>query len=183
VELDGKLPAILKGEGQPQDAAERLALAILCGTPARKLHSAAARFYAEAFAAEPKQADDLQQQHRYNAACAAALAGSGQGKDTETLSDKERARLRHQALTWLRADFKAYEQLLNKDPDKGRALVSQRMQHWQRDGDFDGVRGPEALAILPEGERQPWQQLWADVADTLARAQKKSGPQEKSGPK
>jgi hypothetical protein len=31
-------------------------------------------------------------------------------------------------------------------------------------------RGPEALARLPEAERQEWQKLWADVADTLARA-------------
>jgi hypothetical protein len=33
------------------------------------------------------------------------------------------------------------------------------------------VRGPEALARLPAAEQQAWHQLWADVADTLARAQ------------
>jgi hypothetical protein len=31
------------------------------------------------------------------------------------------------------------------------------------------VRG-EALAKLPEAERQAWRQLWADVADTLVQA-------------
>ena len=45
------------------------------------LNCAAARFYEEAFAAQPKLADDLGAAHRYNAACAAALAGCGQSKD------------------------------------------------------------------------------------------------------
>jgi hypothetical protein len=36
---------------------------------------AAARWYSEAFAAQPKLADDLNAGHRYEAACAAALAG------------------------------------------------------------------------------------------------------------
>jgi hypothetical protein len=32
------------------------------------------------------------------------------------------------------------------------------------------VRGSEALARLPEPERQAWQKLWADVADALSQA-------------
>jgi hypothetical protein len=43
------------------------------------------------------------QQYRYNAACCAALAAGGQGKDADKLDDKERARLREQACDWLRA--------------------------------------------------------------------------------
>jgi hypothetical protein len=48
--------------------------------------------------------------------------------------------------------------------------------HWQQDADFAGVRGPEALARLPEAERPGWRKLWTDVADTLARAQGKASP-------
>jgi hypothetical protein len=44
------------------------------------------------------------------------------------------------------------------------------MKHWQQDTDFAGVRGPAALAKLPEAERQDWEELWADVADLLGRA-------------
>jgi hypothetical protein len=44
------------------------------------------------------------------------------------------------------------------------------MQHWLEDPAFAGVREPEALARLPAAERPEWQKLWADVADTLARA-------------
>jgi serine/threonine-protein kinase len=163
--LDGQLPVILKGEGQPRDAAERRALAFICGTPARKLYGAAARFYAEAFAAEPKLADDLQQQHRYNAARAAALAGSGQGKDADQIDDKERARLRRQALDWLQADLAAWQKQLAKNPDKVRPVVLKMLLHWQQDRGFAGVRGQEALAQLPETERQQWQKLWQEVEE------------------
>jgi hypothetical protein len=53
------------------------------------------------------------------------------------------------------------------------------MQHWLDDPDFNGVRGPDALAKLPESEREGWQKLWADVAATLARAQEQGTPAEK----
>jgi len=46
--------------------------------------------------------------------------------------------------------------------------------------DFAGVREPEALARLPEAERQSWQELWRRVADTLARAQARMTPTKKS---
>ena len=52
---------------------------------------------------EPKLADNLAAVHRYNAACAAALAACGQGNDADNLDGKECARLRGQALDWLRA--------------------------------------------------------------------------------
>jgi serine/threonine protein kinase/tetratricopeptide (TPR) repeat protein len=176
--LNSKLPGILSGEQQPIDAAERLALAQLCQKPWKALSVAAVHFYTEAFAAEPKLAGDLQQQHRYNAACAAALAGCGQGKDANQTDAKERARLRTQAIDWLRADLKAYQQVLDKQPNMAR-LVRERMEHWQQDNDFAGVRG-DALSKLPETEeRQDWQRLWQDVGALRQRA---AEPAKKVGP-
>jgi Tfp pilus assembly protein PilF len=174
-----KLPGILKGEARPADAAECLALAELCQQPYQSRYAASARFFGDAFAAEPKLADDLDALHRYNAACAAALAGCGQGNDAAKLDDKERARLRRQSLDWLRADLKAYRQLMEKSAGKAGPAIAQRMQHWLQDADFAGVRGAEALAKLPEGERQSWQQLWADVADMLARGRGDAAPKPK----
>jgi serine/threonine-protein kinase len=174
------LPKLLKGEIKPADVSERLGLAEMCQLPCKSLYGAAARFYTAAFAEQPKLADDLQNQSRYSAACAAALAGCGQGKDADQTDDKERARLRGQALEWLRADLAAYRRLLDQEPDKAGPLVRERMRHWQQDNDCAGVRGPEALAKLPEAERQDWQKLWADVADVLARAAGKAGPEKKS---
>jgi hypothetical protein len=60
-------------------------------------YRSAARLYAEAFAAQPTLADDLQASHRYDAACSAALAAAGQGKEAPRADDKERARLRQRA--------------------------------------------------------------------------------------
>jgi serine/threonine-protein kinase len=169
VELDRKLPEILSGQRKPSDLQQRLTLAWMCQQH-KKHYAAATRFYREAFAEKPQLADDLDAQHRYNAACAAALAGCGQGEDADTLDVKERARLRQQALDWLRADLAAYRRLLEKDSNKVRAAVVQLMQHWQQDTDFAAVRGPDSLARLPEAERKEWQKLWEEVEALRRRA-------------
>src|SRR5262249_33100192 len=109
--LDQKLPVLLEGTETPASDAERLALAHFCQQPFKKRSAASARFYAEAFAHDAKLAADLQQQHRYNAACAAALAGCGQGEDARALPDKVALRLRRQALDWLKADLAVYAKL------------------------------------------------------------------------
>jgi serine/threonine protein kinase/tetratricopeptide (TPR) repeat protein len=169
VGVEPKLPAVLKGELKPVDNGDRLALAILC-QEYKALYLAAFRFYRDAFAEQPTLADDLQQQHRYNAACAAALAGCGQGKDGDQTDDKERPRLRQQALAWLRSDLVAYRRDLDKE--KARPAILQRMQHWQQDKDLDRVRGTDALAKLPEAERQEWQKLWTEVEELRQKAAK-----------
>jgi serine/threonine protein kinase/Flp pilus assembly protein TadD len=186
-ELDERLSAALEGKDQPKDATERLGFAHLC-QQFRKVYAAAERFYAESFAAQPALAEDLQAGHRYNAACAAALAGCGQGQDAAGLDDKERARLRGQALDWLHADLGAWRRLLEKAPDKARPAVAKQMQHWLGDADFAGVRGEAALAKLPEAERPAWQKLWAEVeslrnsAAGPATPPADSKPQGKEGP-
>ena len=82
VELDRKLAAVLEGKEKPADDAERIALAQLCQQPFKKRYAAAARFYGEAFAAEPALAEKLGAAGgRYDAACTAALAGCGRGDD------------------------------------------------------------------------------------------------------
>jgi tetratricopeptide (TPR) repeat protein len=168
-ELGDRLPALLKGQEQPKGAGERLALAQLCQTH-EKRYAAAARWYGEAFAAQPALADNLPSGNRYNAACAAALAGSGQGKDAESLDARERSRLRKQALDWLRVDLEAWRGVLAKEPGKAGAAVTQQLAHWLEDTDFNGVRGAGALARLPEAERHDWQRLWQEVEALRQRA-------------
>jgi Flp pilus assembly protein TadD len=170
MELDDKVPAILSGQKQPADSAECLALAQFCQLPCKRLNLAAKRFYSQAFAEKPSRADDLNSQHRYKAACAAALAACGQGQDADKLDDKERARLRQQALDWLRADLRAYRQVMEKSAGKAGPAIVQRMQHWLQDGDFAGMRGAESLGKLPEAERKEWQKLWEEVEALRQRA-------------
>jgi serine/threonine protein kinase/Flp pilus assembly protein TadD len=116
----------------------------------------------------------------YNGARAAALASSVPDLPTASLDEKERARLRKQAQDWLRAGLERHRQRAASTFPADRSAVANTMQHWLADPDFVGVRGPEALAQLPEGERQRWQKLWADVEDMLARAGNKDAPEKKS---
>jgi hypothetical protein len=102
LELDRKLPAILKREAQLADAREGLALAQLC-EQYKRLNAASVRLYADAITAEPKLVDDPRAPHRYEAARAAALAAACKGEDAAKLGGEGRARLRGQALGWLRA--------------------------------------------------------------------------------
>jgi serine/threonine protein kinase len=132
--------------------------------------------YRKALELQPLFPDEAADMPRYNAACAAALAGCGRGKDAGNLSDEERTHLRRQSLTWLRAELQAWGQRLDKDANKARRVVAKKMQHWQGDSDFAGVRGPEALSHLPAAERQEWQTLWDDVAALLQRADAPRAP-------
>jgi tetratricopeptide (TPR) repeat protein len=128
VDLDARLPKFLQGDVRPARAAERIQLGSICQKH-KHLTAAAVHFYADAFAEQPKLADDLSQWHRYNAACFAAMAGCGQVKDVGKLEEKERARLRQQSLAWLLADLTAWGQRLDKEPDKARADVLAQMKH------------------------------------------------------
>jgi hypothetical protein len=132
-------------------------------------YAAAARWYAEALTAYPQLLAGPSTRYRYHAAGAAALAGCGQGRDAADLDEATRAAFRRQALDWLRAELEARRRLLGQEPGKVLA-VARDLQDWRWDIPFAGVRGPEALARLPEPERQEWQELWTDIADTLARA-------------
>jgi serine/threonine protein kinase/Flp pilus assembly protein TadD len=160
--LDRKLPAILSGRQQPANTSERIGLADLCQLPCKKRYAATVKLYAEAFAAEPSLAGDIPSVPRYSAACCAARASCGQGEDANHLDANERARLRRQALDWLRTDLAACQMVPERDPPRTGA-VRKRMLHWLHDPNLAGVRESHALAQLPEAERSAWHDLWAGV--------------------
>src|SRR5205085_7806659 len=120
------------------------------------------------FAADPKVEGDLLKGHRYNAACCAALAAD-RGADAEKLGDKGRARLRRQALGWLRAELTARAKQSKSWWPGEPGQAGEALRHWQRDPDLAGVRDKQALAALPAGERADWEKFWAEVADLLRR--------------
>ena len=76
--------------------------------------------------ADPKLGDDRRAGHRYNAACAAALAGAGQGKDDPQPDDAAQAKLRGQALDWLKAERAAWAKLLDSGDAQARPVVRRR---------------------------------------------------------
>ena len=172
LELDNKLPAVLNGEVQV-NAPERIDFAQVCRDKRR--YVASTRFSTEAFAQQPALADDLGAHNRYNAACVAALAGVGKGEDSSGLDDQERARLRNQALDWLRADLTAWEKRRQDDP-KACPKIQQTLRHWRADADLAGVREADALAKLPETEREAWRKLWDGVAGLLTQVDDSKQP-------
>jgi len=92
-------------------------------------------------------------------------------------------RLRRQALAWLRDDLALYGKLAEREDPAAKQTVRPLLGHWPEDTDLVSVRDRDALGKLPEAERQEWQKLWADVADTLAKAQGKTAPEQKPGVK
>jgi tetratricopeptide (TPR) repeat protein len=173
-ELDRRLPALLQGQDRPTTADELLGFADLCSK--KQLPGASARFWNEAFQAQPALAEDMKVQHRYNAACAAALAGSGQGRDDPPLDSGQRARWRTQALAWLQADMASWTKVLETDQPASRVQVRQVLQHWRSDPDLAGLRDQAALGRLPEDEQKALRALWAEVEAVLARASCSGSP-------
>lgn len=77
----------------------------------------------QAIRLDPKLAEDLKGAHRYEAARSAALAGCDKGADATKRDDKDRARLRGQVLTWLRADLVLRRQASSEDSSQRRDTV------------------------------------------------------------
>jgi tetratricopeptide (TPR) repeat protein/predicted Ser/Thr protein kinase len=183
------LPAFLQGAYQPQDNDERLALLGICQF--QGLYAAAARLYADTFAADPDLADNLTTDCRYRtareqsfddriealntecrylAARCAALAGCGLGKDGPKLSEAERTHWRKKALEWLHADLLSWSKTLDNSSLADRDLVKRMLTLWQDDPDLAGLREPSALDKLSGDEREQCLALWDEVGAVHNRA-------------
>ena len=123
-----------------------------------------------ALQANPKLGDDRQAKLPYHAAGAAALASAGRGKDDPPPDQASKAKLRAQALAWLKAELVVWAKLLDGGDPKVRAQVDQTLEGWKARHRPDCLRSPQALAKLPEAERKEWQALWADVDALLKLA-------------
>lgn len=170
IALDEKLTALTRDGTVPASGGDRLALAEFCAE-VKKRYATAARFYAAAFAAEPKLAEQLSTAYRYKAACAAARAASGEGKETAGLEESQRRRWRTQALEWLTAELAAWTTRFEKNPENGPSLAK-TLRGWQADTNLARIRDEPALLLLPAQEQSAWRQFWARVAELTARGEK-----------
>jgi serine/threonine-protein kinase len=163
------IPAFLEGEYQPQDDIERLALLEICQF--KDLRVARAHLYADVLISAPALAGEFHVPLRYSAACAAAAAGCGMGKDAAKLNELERARCRGRALEWLRADLNGWSKKLEADSKTVRPLKN-ALSPWRSEPDLSGIRDKDGLDKLSPAERAEWQRLWSDFDTLLARVQK-----------
>lgn len=164
------LECVLAGKAQPKDARERLDLALFCADY-RERYVTAVGLFADAFAADPRLAANLNPPYRFMAAHFASLAAAGKGEDAANLNSERRAGFRSQALGWLRADLDAYAALAGKVDS--RPLVRPGLTSWLKDKALAGVRTEAPLAALPETERKEWRKLWAEVAALLKKIEEK----------
>jgi tetratricopeptide (TPR) repeat protein len=166
-----RLDDVVAGRSDPATPAETVEFAGLCDEPFRRQYAAAVRLLDRAFAADPKLAEDLASWNRYNAACDATLAASGQGVDAPT-APADRAALRGKALMWLRADLVEWTKRATSDKPGEREASAGKMKHWLTDADLATTRPGNPKYDLPAAERPAWESLWTDVRATLEAASK-----------
>ena len=165
------LPAFLAGTYQPADQCERLAF--VGAGEFNGLTRASARLYADAFATEPSLANDPERGRRYRAACMAASAGCGRGKDASNLNDEERARLRDQARRWLRAEVAAWGKKIDSDP-AAKESTENALKRWLTDPDLAGLREPDLLDKLPVAESLACREMWREISAQIERARRRN---------
>src|SRR5262249_34669786 len=104
-------------------------------------------------------ADDMKAQHRYNAACAAALAACGRGEDDPPFDETTKARWRKQAIDWLKTDLAAWSKVLENGPPQARQPVPITLKHWTVDPDLAVLRDEAALNRPPADEQKACREL------------------------
>jgi eukaryotic-like serine/threonine-protein kinase len=164
--LEARLPAVAEECDRPTDGQEGAAFARLAF--AHDERAIAARLWAESFAAVPALAADISSGNRFQAACAAALAGAGVGRRESTLDARSRARWREQALAWLEADFALSATAVEQGTFPQRVAASKRLSRWQVEPAFAGLRDEPMLFAIPEPERLSLRSFW-DRVEALRR--------------
>jgi Tetratricopeptide repeat len=166
--LEARLPSLLRGEVRPADAREAAEFAELCFC--KRQYAASARLWSEAFSARPALAEEPGSENRYQAACAAALAGCDRSKNGPTDDPIARKRWRQQALKWMSAELAAVTHLLDNGSLRERAGIPKRLGRWQIDPALAEVRDHEEIAQLAEDERRVIKNLWSMVDSLLEQA-------------
>jgi serine/threonine-protein kinase len=162
--VESRLPDLLAKKTKLANVEEARILMEFCAG-AQKRYAAAVDFFEDGVALDPKWVDDLATNARYNAACFAVLAATGQGEDAPP-EDSARSELRARALRWLRADLDARAKALDTGKEADRQALLKMMEHWQKDADLASTRGN----LPTEAERRDWSQLWADVESVRKKA-------------
>lgn len=150
-----RLPAVLLGTQEPRDTAERMTFARLCGR--RSQYAAAVEFWQQAFKDDPTLTQDRDADHRFDAACAAAMAAAGHDKNSPPPDEAEQSRLRDLALGWLTIKLDDWTEFLPTVPQEARPGIIKNLSFWQAEKDLQSVHNPDAL---PKTERQQWQAFW-----------------------
>jgi serine/threonine protein kinase/tetratricopeptide (TPR) repeat protein len=161
------LERVAAGDALPPDAPTLFAMMDVAYR--RRLYARSAQCGVAAAAVDPSFATGYAFGKRYDAACAAALAGGGAGDDAATLDAAGRARWRAQTLAWLREDLAGLAPRVRPGEPESWVEVRACLEHWKHDPDFARMRDGEPLPESSAEERAAWKAFWADVDAVLAR--------------
>jgi tetratricopeptide (TPR) repeat protein len=166
--LEDRLPLVLEGKVHASGP-ELVELARMCLEYKRR-YPTAVQLYEKAFDSKPRPAEDFVLKHCYNAACAAALGGTGHGVEAAKLGQEEKERLQRQARDWLSADLEQQRSRLKEGQPLAISQLIMYLEHWAQDPDLAAVRETKELAKLPTGDKQAWEKLWTSVRQLLKEA-------------
>jgi serine/threonine-protein kinase len=180
IALNSRFPELPGEDEQPASLAERIRIAQFCQI--KQLFATSAKNWEGLFITHPAVPADLNAGHRFAAACAAARAGSGQGKETPPPDLESRARLRRKALEWLEADLAAITSSMEKAHARDRHWGPSRLGRWLVATQLAGVRDESALSHLAEPEQKAWTALWSKVKATIEKATQTGAKTQSSRP-
>ena len=169
IELENEIPDILQGKRNATDPRDRLLLARHCY--ANKRYATSARFWESISENTGSKLEDYD--FLYSAACAAALASSGQGTDANTLDEAERSRLRKQAIDWLRDNLRNQRKALRETNLKKLYESLRYLKYFKCDRDLAGIRDEAALARLPMDEQTRCRTFWKEFDKLLSGIRKR----------
>lgn len=167
--LEPRLEAFVAGAEHPSDAKQSLLLAELCRLRGRYVE--AVRFARDAFTADTALASDPTFGYRFEAACAAALAGAGDEREGAAVENTARRDLRRQAREWLLADLKSWNHILDELGPKARPRIINTLERWRASPRLAVLRDQDRVDLLDEAERSECRALWREVDLLHARAE------------
>ena len=157
---------MLRGDDRPRDIDEWKA--IVQDRLDRRHYAAAVELHVLGFRLFPDLSPSRVDLSRDSAIRYAVLAAGPSCRDVDPGDEAARARLRGQALAWLREELGVWSTLIDEDRHWVDPVAP--LARWKVDKDLIGVRDPGPLAALPEAERGPWRAAWAEVDRQLQRA-------------
>ncbi len=164
--LEEHADAIRQGTYEPDST--RAALDAAEWARCKGAHAVAVAYFQQAFEGYVEEFDDARLRIRYRAARAAARAGEAAG-----IVSEERKALHVQARGWLEEELPYWRSRLDERPPRGRihvSIVEPELWHWKYHLDLASVRDADALAKLPDDEREAWEAFWQEVDAVLGTA-------------
>ena len=163
-----QLPGVLDGKSQRAVVGEQLDQAWLFQISRIGRFVASARLYADVLKAHPELGSDPSKSHLHRAVLAAVQASAGLDKNRGRLDKEETARLRQQALDWLRDELAIWSKQAQSTSVIDRRAARRTLHQWQLEPELTPVRDAASLATCSESERAGWQEFWQQVEKTLS---------------